>query len=940
MDKERQLLILEEKLDNLNRSMGRFQLQIMELRQEIEVLKKSPATETNQTPVFESPIIQTPDNQILSEQIPEPSINLNPSSQSSSEWINPDNTAHSTSDTSSGNPSFFNLEDYIGGNIISKLGIFILILGVGFFVNYAIEHNLISPWGRVGLAYLAGGILIGLGYWLKPSYRAYSAVLLSGGIAILYFSTFLGYHFFGLIPQGLAFALMLALTIYTVWEATKYDEEIIGIIGLVGAYAVPFLLSNGSGRGEILFAYITLINAGVLVLAFRRDWQKMNALAFVFTWLILLVWLGNSYQLADFYAIWGFNFVFFIIFYLALVVHQVKHQQKFSEARVFILLLNSALFFLVGIILTQDSSELREINIFQISAQSHYFLFFTLFNCLIHSLVSVYWFRNVTHDVQIKYFSAGFAILFLTLAVPIYFKTEIMTLVWIIESVFLFALSRRERIFFFEQTSWLLALVSTISIGFNFSSYWMSYGWLTETFILFWLARRLKSPFFEYLAYWVAAAAALSVAFFLANEWLIGFWLVEVLLLFGLGRKYQSEYFENISLGLWLVILFILGGFWYQSYFLIDIQIKFPLVFNVAFLMVLLTVLSLGIMLFIHWKIPFVILRPIDNQAINSENQPELETNSTDTFAQWLGKDRIWLGNYGILIILIALYGLGFGEIWRYFQFDYLYRNSLIINALKPNETYPESQFKEIIHFARLGLLFYSAAFGILLFIGTKQFYFNRFGAMVCSAFGALFTLSFVLVGLVDIYALRQLYLFPNAGHPSSDWYVIIRFVLYLAVGLVVASYFWARVSKLILDKSQHKILSIYLNILVLITLSFELTNLLILSSLRTPEAIQTAENLAFKLGFTLLWAIYSLGLIGYGIGRKRKFLRMLGITIFGITLGKLFLNDVNYSSPLAVIFAFIGVGVLLLVTAFLYQKYKHIILADDEISPTEEFKK
>ena len=83
-----------------------------------------------------------------------------------------------------------NIEKIIGENLISKIGIAILVLGVAIGTKYAIEHELISPLTRIILGYLVGLGLLGFAMKLKKKYDNFSAVLLSGAMAILYFITF------------------------------------------------------------------------------------------------------------------------------------------------------------------------------------------------------------------------------------------------------------------------------------------------------------------------------------------------------------------------------------------------------------------------------------------------------------------------------------------------------------------------------------------------------------------------------------------------------------------------------------------------------------------------------------------------------------------------------------------------------------------------------
>src|SRR5665647_2824290 len=144
-----------------------------------------------------------------------------------------------------------NLEKFIGENLINKIGIIITVIGVAIGAKYSIDHQLISPLTRIILGYLMGLGLLGIGIKLKKNYENYSAVLVSGAIAIMYFITYAAYSFYDLIPQTFAFILMVVFTAFTVVAAINFNKQVIAHIGMVGAYAVPFLLSNESGREEI-----------------------------------------------------------------------------------------------------------------------------------------------------------------------------------------------------------------------------------------------------------------------------------------------------------------------------------------------------------------------------------------------------------------------------------------------------------------------------------------------------------------------------------------------------------------------------------------------------------------------------------------------------------------------------------------------------------------
>ena len=214
-----------------------------------------------------------------------------------------------------------NLEEFIGENLISKIGILVLLLGIGIGVKYSIDNNLISPLTRIIFGYIFGFGLIGFAIKLKPKYHNFSAALLSGGMASMYFVTYFAYALYGLIGQPAAFALMVMFTVVTVTSALVYNGQVIAHFGLVGAYAVPFLLSNNSGAFAFLFTYVSIVNAGILAISIKRLWRPILYTSSVFTWLIYLGWISSRFDPAEhFYLALIFLWLFFAIFYTANLV--------------------------------------------------------------------------------------------------------------------------------------------------------------------------------------------------------------------------------------------------------------------------------------------------------------------------------------------------------------------------------------------------------------------------------------------------------------------------------------------------------------------------------------------------------------------------------------------------------------------------------------------
>ena len=384
-------------------------------------------------------------------------------------------------------------ERFIGGNLFNKIGIAIILIGVFIGVKYSIDHDLISPTMRIILGYLTGAALFGVGYYLKPKYEKFSAVLVSGAMAIFYFLTYVAYDFYQMFPTGVAFALMFFVTVATIWFALSYNQQIIALIGMVGGYGVPFLLSNGGGHVWVLLSYVAFINVGILIISFYKQWRWLYHSAFVFTWALYLTLHVFKYK--DNQGLYfSFLLVYYLIFHFAFIVRKLWAKDTFTIGDILILLSNTLLFYSLGLSFTFE-------NVF---AQTRdYLTVFTLANALFHFLV-YYYTRSRGASKELKYLSLILAISFGTLTIPIYFEGVWITLFWAMEAGGLFWVGRTKKIRMYEVISYIVLSLATFSLLGN---------WIERKAHIFYepwqVTAFLNMTFFNSLSY-VAIVAGIS----------------------------------------------------------------------------------------------------------------------------------------------------------------------------------------------------------------------------------------------------------------------------------------------------------------------------------------------------------------------------------------------------------------------------------------------
>ena len=355
---------------------------------------------------------------------------------------------------SSESKSSINLEKFIGENLINKIGIIIIIMGVAIGAKYSIEHNLISPLTRIILGYLVGLGLLIFGIKLKAKYLNFSAVLISGAMAILYFITYAAYSFYDLFPQTITFLLMVVFTVFTVVAALNYNKQIIAHIGMVGAYAVPFLLSENSGNITVLLSYIAIINIGILVISFKKYWKPLYFFSFFLTWLIYYFWYNSKFDIAEQFVFASlFLFLFFAIFYIAFLVFKLLQKEKFEITDVLLLLANSFIFYGIGYHIL-DNHEIG----------SQLLGVFTLGNGILHFIVSLIIYKQKLADKNLFYLVSGLVLVFVTIAIPVQLDGNWVTLLWVGEAALLFWIGRTKQISTYENISYFLMILAVFSI--------------------------------------------------------------------------------------------------------------------------------------------------------------------------------------------------------------------------------------------------------------------------------------------------------------------------------------------------------------------------------------------------------------------------------------------------------------------------------------------
>ncbi len=185
----------------------------------------------------------------------------------------------------------FDWENLIGVRLFSWVaGIAILVAGFSF-LKYSIDVGWLGPPVRMAIGLTVGvALLVGCELWGRR-YPVTANALDAAGIGLLFSTVFAANALWHLIPSVPTFAFMALITALAVLLSLHHDSIFVALLGLVGGFATPILLSTGQDQPIGLFTYLLLLNLGLAWVAYRKRWPLLTAASLVFTALYQWGWL-------------------------------------------------------------------------------------------------------------------------------------------------------------------------------------------------------------------------------------------------------------------------------------------------------------------------------------------------------------------------------------------------------------------------------------------------------------------------------------------------------------------------------------------------------------------------------------------------------------------------------------------------------------------------
>lgn len=334
------------------------------------------------------------------------------------------------------------------GNLVAKVGVLILFVGVAFLVRFAADRGLLPiEYRLMGVTVAAIAALV-LGWRLRRTQPDYAIVVQGGAVGVLYLTIFAAFRLYDLLPAGAALGLMLVVVGSSGALAVLQDRMTLAVLGTAGGFLAPLLASTGQGSHVALFSYYLALNAGVLGLAWMRTWRLLNWLGFLFTFGIGFLWGGEFYEPALFSTTEPFLVTFFLL-YVAVSVLFAHRQPPNLRGHID----GSLVFGLPAVAFAMQSHLVGDVELgraFSALAVSAFYL----------TLSRALW-RRTAHAALAEAFLA-LAVVFLTLTIPLAFDGHAVAAGWALEGAALVWVGFRQRRLLARTAGALLAVAAGI----------------------------------------------------------------------------------------------------------------------------------------------------------------------------------------------------------------------------------------------------------------------------------------------------------------------------------------------------------------------------------------------------------------------------------------------------------------------------------------------
>lgn len=760
-------------------------------------------------------------------------------------------------------------EDVVGRQWALWVGAIAVFLAVAFFLAYA-WHSL-TDGQRLAVGGCAGfAFLFGAEFARKRTVKGFSEGLAGGGLAILYLDAWAACSNYRLASFEVALGLMVAVSVLGVCLALRYDSTSLHGLATIGGFATPALLQAPGGQAVSPFLwYITVLNAGVLTVSVAKGWRLNSALSALATIALFMGWSDSAPILRNEWLVFAFVSLNYLM-YLAAALYPAGIQRRKSESTDYMLLLGAtAAYFAAG-----DSLTLGLLGTFNGA-------FAMSLGALLGA--AAIWVRmQCPEDNAMKAVCIGAACSLGAIAVPIQLRQGWVCVGWCAEAAVLLTVAGMSGSVIVRRAGQVIWALSALALVFVIAATSISterlflneHGIPVIAFALaaFWLAR------FRPVRRYDDAAPAYSAAVVLASGWLVGeqAWFGFHAGIYSLAASWAGGemYLVSMALALFAVAVYALNASLKDG----EGRAAALVVSTSAIALVLGLANDSGVGAWKPIVNPRFLAFTVNTLSLGAlawiaGSKSEDLTATENSVSRALAPVVHLLIMVSLSIEIAAFHAMGKNPLWSQqawmavASFLSCYAAVLLLPVFSPERA--EIRW----------LAFLAAVFGFVMLLTSSMATWDTTPLPIAN--GRFLEFTFAAVSLAVIASLaRKLCLNEESSLPSAAAAAAATVALW-----AVTQETWA-------------------------TCAYFHTAL----GANWERWAQSAVS--------VVWTVAASGILLYGIARGQRLTRIAALGLFGVTVGKVFLFDLNFLENQYRVLSLGGLGVALIGISWLYSRY------------------